>query len=830
MVTVGLGLSLLTTIVPQGAFCAGETSEQRQERGKAETVQESQQFLRAEDGYFLLNGKPVFLLTGEFPYYRIPASEWADRLDKVKAAGVEIITFYIPWNWHMPAAGQADFRGETDPGRNLVELLRLIQERGMYAIAKPGPFICAEVKHGGIPDWFTKQHPEAVTLSASGRQVGFRQDGKPLPAYLHPVYVEAVKDWFERVAAVLRDWQAPVGPLIALQVENEIPYSTSDLADPYSWGYNPVEIDLYREWLKQRYQSLAEYNAVHLTNYTEWAQVLPPGRERLNGNGNGSSGAPVDVPAGTAGGGSGGVSGGDSGGATTGTATAVAGWPRLARWLSFRDWVQFRNWYGAEVLRVYGELLREAGLTVPFYQNFLMLEDEAPTDYAAMDASMWVGVNYWLPKHPLSSYADFVRGLFRAQLLAARAPNSPLYAPEVNWGWGSEGEFDFLTRYITTVLNGVNIYPVVNGSYNPLVAGEPYSNSPLPYPGSAPIGAKGETNSAAYESLQRLSLFLNRAGADLVQTKLPATVAIAYYAPYNEERVYKEWGKLPEQAVAQLVGREVERLPAGQPAVADAWASTQLLMGAMFRTGVEFELVDLSRASSADLARYKAVIFWSWDYLGRREQEALAGYVKEGGRLLLVGQIPTFDEDLQPSRILAEAVMPAKVTVVTPAELGLNASNDALGASDELGRWLKQVDIVPVVRVTDLSSGQPLAAGKLGEEVAVFRRTGKGGTFLFLVNRSPRPQRLVVDFPDEQGRRWEVKATLSPGRVSVLHLKDGEWRAAALAGFGGIDVTLTPQEAKPQRFTAETNFAVWVRDDEVRTEILTQDDVPGQWE
>ena len=88
MVTVGLGLSLLTTIVPQGAFCAGETSEQRQERGKAETVQESQQFLRAEDGYFLLNGKPVFLLTAEFPYYRIPASEWADRLDKVKAAGM----------------------------------------------------------------------------------------------------------------------------------------------------------------------------------------------------------------------------------------------------------------------------------------------------------------------------------------------------------------------------------------------------------------------------------------------------------------------------------------------------------------------------------------------------------------------------------------------------------------------------------------------------------------------------------------------------------------------------------------------------------------------
>ncbi|MBE3577993.1 MAG: beta-galactosidase [Limnochordales bacterium] len=815
---LSLGLSLLTVIAIQGTVYANQNGEHGQERGKAETVQEPS--LQSQDGHFLLNGKPVFLLTGEFPYYRIPAAEWADRLHKVKAAGVQIITFYIPWNWHMPSAGEADFTGETDPSRNLVELLRLIQARGMYAIAKPGPFICAEVKHGGIPDWFTRAHPEAITLSASGRPVGFRQDGKPLPAYLHPAYVRAVKDWFERVAAVLREWQAPSGPLIAVQVENEIPYSTSELADPYSWGYNPAEIDLYREWLKQRYQSLERYNVAHQTEYRAWAEVQPPGRESLA--------AKADSAAGQ----------------------------RLARWLPFRDWVQFKSWYGAEVLRVYGELLREAGVTVPLYQNFLMLEDEAPTDYAAMGASMWVGVNYWLPRHPLSSYADFVRGLFRAQLLAARAPGSPLYAPEVNWGWGHEGEFDFLTRYITTVLNGVNIYPVVNGSYNPQVAGEPYSNSPLPYPGSAPIGAEGETDSAAYESLRRLAFFLNRAGADLVQTRGPAEVAIAYYAPYNEERVYKEWGGLPEEAVVRLVGREVEGLPAGQPAVADAWTSTQLLMGALLRTGVEFELVDLSRTSAAELARYKAVVFWSWDYLGRREQEALAGYVKEGGRLLLVGQIPTFDEELRPTAILGDVISrAAKVTVVAPAELGLspgsgagswstNAGNSP-GLSDRFGLWLQEAGIVPAVRVTDLGSGEPLASGKLGEEVSLFRRTGKGGTFLFLVNRARRPQRLAVDFPDEQGRRWEARLTLPPGRVSILHLKNGEWRGAALAGFGGIDVTLTPleptpaqdgaepvpaREARPRRFTAETNFAVWVRDDEGRVEILTQDDVPGHWE
>ncbi|MBE3584229.1 MAG: hypothetical protein IMX01_08975 [Limnochordaceae bacterium] len=57
---------------------------------------------------------------------------------------------------------------------------------------------------------------------------------------------------------------------------------------------------------------------------------------------------------------------------------------------------------------------------------------------------------------------------------------------------------------------------------------------------------------------------------------------------------------------------------------------------------------------------------------------------------------------------------------------------------------------------------------------------------------------------------------------------------AALAGFGGIEVTLTPlngrEGGRPHQFTAKTNFTVWVRNADGTTEILTSGDVPGQWE
>ncbi len=61
--------------------------------------------------YFLRNGEPWLPVTGEFHFSRIPRDEWGDRLDKAKAAGLNIIASYVFWVHHEEPEGVWDWSG-----------------------------------------------------------------------------------------------------------------------------------------------------------------------------------------------------------------------------------------------------------------------------------------------------------------------------------------------------------------------------------------------------------------------------------------------------------------------------------------------------------------------------------------------------------------------------------------------------------------------------------------------------------------------------------------------------------------------------------------------
>ena len=104
-----------------------------------------------KDGYFYINGKPTFLTVGELHPARIPRELWRDRLWRVKQMGFNCIQMYVFWNSTEPKDGVWDFSDNSD----LDAWLSLIQEMGMYAIVRPGPYSCAEWDHGGFPAWLT---------------------------------------------------------------------------------------------------------------------------------------------------------------------------------------------------------------------------------------------------------------------------------------------------------------------------------------------------------------------------------------------------------------------------------------------------------------------------------------------------------------------------------------------------------------------------------------------------------------------------------------------------------------------------------------------------
>ncbi|HEU5354516.1 MAG TPA: beta-galactosidase [Actinocrinis sp.] len=153
------------------------------------------------DGYsFLVDGKRTYLWSGEFHYFRLPSpSLWLDIFQKMKAAGFNATSLYFDWGYHSPAPGVYDFTGV----RNVDELLDMAQQAGLYVIARPAPYINAEVDGGGLPPWL------------GTKNVKNRTDDPAFEAY--------ADEWLTKIDAILARHQLTngTGTVIAYQVENE---------------------------------------------------------------------------------------------------------------------------------------------------------------------------------------------------------------------------------------------------------------------------------------------------------------------------------------------------------------------------------------------------------------------------------------------------------------------------------------------------------------------------------------------------------------------------------------------------------------------------------
>lgn len=156
------------------------------------------EFLIAKND-FMLNGEPFRVVSGAMHYFRVPREYWRDRLLKIKACGFNTVETYTAWNLHEPEEGEFDFSGNLD----LKAYLELIGELGMYAIVRPGPYICSEWEFGGFPWWL------------------LRYDDIELRC-MNDRYLEKVDRYFDRLIPIIASEQIENGgPVIMVQVENE---------------------------------------------------------------------------------------------------------------------------------------------------------------------------------------------------------------------------------------------------------------------------------------------------------------------------------------------------------------------------------------------------------------------------------------------------------------------------------------------------------------------------------------------------------------------------------------------------------------------------------
>ncbi|PCG98627.1 Glycoside hydrolase, family 35 [Penicillium occitanis (nom. inval.)] len=146
-----------------------------------------------------VNGERMMIFSGEFHPFRLPSpSLWLDVFQKVKALGFNTVSFYV--DWALLEGKPGEFRAEGVFA--LEPFFEAATQAGIYLIARPGPYINAEVSGGGFPGWLQRLN---VTLRSYNTS-----------------YLEATDNYVSHVAGSIAKAQITNGgPVILYQPENE---------------------------------------------------------------------------------------------------------------------------------------------------------------------------------------------------------------------------------------------------------------------------------------------------------------------------------------------------------------------------------------------------------------------------------------------------------------------------------------------------------------------------------------------------------------------------------------------------------------------------------
>ncbi|KAL4895785.1 glycoside hydrolase superfamily [Aspergillus ambiguus] len=158
-----------------------------------------QKYVTWDGDSLFVNGERIMLFSGEVHPYRLPVPPlWTDVFQKIKALGFNCVSFYV--DWALLEGKPGDYRAEGvfawEP------FFEAATKAGIYLLARPGPYINAEVSGGGFPGWL--QRVNGTLRSAD------------------PSFLKSTDNYVAHIAATVAKAQITNGgPVILYQPENE---------------------------------------------------------------------------------------------------------------------------------------------------------------------------------------------------------------------------------------------------------------------------------------------------------------------------------------------------------------------------------------------------------------------------------------------------------------------------------------------------------------------------------------------------------------------------------------------------------------------------------
>jgi beta-galactosidase len=553
-----------------------------------------------EDNFYL-NGKKVFLNSGEIHYFRIRHELWDKHLDAAKEAGLTTISTYVPWAWHEAEESVFDFTGATCPERDLKGWLQKCQAHGLNCIVKPGPFILAEFRGAGLPDWFMEHYADQVKMRNSKGEI-MQSDGVSL---FNHTYLEKVALWYDRVMPFIREHELPAGgPIIMVQICNEIGVF-SWLAHQADYG-NAVK-DRFISYLSNKFTGVQEINRLWGTDYRDFAHIeLPP----------------------------------------DGTL------PYASRGDRSRDheWHCFWRSYYGDYLRMLGGMARDRGVTVPFYHNLpgwiygngyeFPVNITMYEDLFGDKSEILFGIDH-IPE--FCSYRNMHDDRIINDITFAMQGNKPLFAAEFQCG---SREYHVVPNpremelfYKASVANGLtgwNYYMFSQGR-NPGRKG--YSGETFYW--FTPLTVEGERTSA-FPLVKRMSKIVKTSESIIVQAWRKAEVCVLFYPPYYATEL--------ERPVGEGCGLQFTASAIRRPAYFDG------LLKVLQVLNIDYDMISLNAASAATLCAYKQVWAFSTDEMDARAQQTIVDYTVAGGNSVLFPYLPDREMSQLPCTIIRDAL------------------------------------------------------------------------------------------------------------------------------------------------------------------------------
>lgn len=551
--------------------------------------------------------EPSLVMSGEVHYFRVARAEWAQRLDLLVEAGCDTVASYIPWIFHELPDGTLDVTGQTRPERDIGAFIDLAASKGLRFIARPGPFIMAELKNEGIPYRVYRDHPEIVPLGWDGVQVSSRTVD-----YLAPAFLAESGRWFDAIMPVLAPRLQPAGgPIIGVQLDNEI--------GMLAWVTNSPDLtdDLvasFGDFVRSRHGDAGPYAVA--PGEDGWAAAVRSPKEEWAGV------LRLDL--------------------------GLFMRQRFARYVAaLREMCEERDVSGVPFfVNIHGT---EGGNGAPFPIGISQLVDT----YAGIPG-MVSGSDHYLGEATLNTMTDLY--VMNAYMAAVHDGDQPLTSLEFeagsgDYGAGAEMQYDPSTADLKTRLclaqgnRLINYYLFAGGINPPLDEKVDDGNDRVSFTGerhgtAAPVGPEGQRG-YAYEATVRgvravkaNEPWLARMDEDHDDVTL-GLVLDAYMTEYHHPG---------SEVMTDIVDDLTSHRGAGERKA----LARSLLLG-----GFRFGATHLERR---DPAPGSTVLVGTGRHLSQVVQERLVGHVTAGGNVVLLGRVPERELDGSPCTVLADAL------------------------------------------------------------------------------------------------------------------------------------------------------------------------------